>query len=383
MKRILTSLTILTLLPFLTFASNVTWNFATASPSSAAVPNLTVSDLSQGNNLGTTTLITTISASSGYAGVSGGGNAGAAARTGSLNTAAAGSAYFEFTLTPIGSNTVNITGINFGSRSTGTGPAAFTIRTSLDNYASDYALGALSPASSSPPWTLETTSPAIVSGVSTAITLRIYGYDGTGSASVNTANWRIDDLSLTLTVEAAVVAPVELKNIKVSKKNAAAELSWQTATENNNSHFDIERSNDGVKFSRLDAVKGNGTTNIVQNYTFTDDAPLKNINYYRLRQVDFDGKETISKTVSINFDGKGQSKAKVYPTLVKDAVSIELSENTKAEISVRDLTGRVVLTQNTEGGANVSLNLSSLNSGMYLLSIRSNEGVETVKIQKY
>ena len=383
MKRILTSLTILTLLPFLTFASNVTWNFATASPSSAAVPNLTVSDLSQGNNLGTTTLITTISASSGYAGVSGGGNAGAAARTGSLNTAAAGSAYFEFTLTPIGSNTVNITGINFGSRSTGTGPAAFTIRTSLDNYASDYALGALSPASSSPPWTLETTSPAIVSGVSTAITLRIYGYDGTGSASVNTAIWRIDDLSLTLTVEAAVVAPVELKNIKVSKKNAAAELSWQTATENNNSHFDIERSNDGVKFSRLDAVKGNGTTNIVQNYTFTDDAPLKNINYYRLRQVDFDGKETISKTVSINFDGKGQSKAKVYPTLVKDAVSIELSENTKAEISVRDLTGRVVLTQNTEGGANVSLNLSSLNSGMYLLSIRSNEGVETVKIQKY
>ena len=190
----------------------------------------------------------------------------------------------------------------------------------------------------------------------------------------------IDDIAWT---GFAPVLPVELKNIKVSKKNAAAELSWQTATENNNSHFNIERSDDGVKFGKLDAVKGHGTTNIVQDYTFTDDAPLKNINYYRLRQVDFDGKETVSKTVSINFDGKGQGKAKVYPTLVKDVVNIELAQDTKAEISVRDLTGRVVLTQNTEGATNTSLNLSNLNSGMYLLSIRTNEGVETVKIQKY
>ena len=384
MKRILTILTILTSLPFITFASNVTWNFTTASPSSAAVSNLTVSALSQGNNNGTTVLLSTISPSNNV-GASAGNNAGAAARIGTLNTGASGSAYFEFTLTPSGSNTVNITGINFGSRSTSTGPAAFTVRTSLDNYNSDYAVGTLL---TSGTWALQTTTPAIVSGVSTAITLRIYGYNGTGGASANTANWRIDDLSLTLTVEAAVTAPVELKNIQVSKKNAAAQLSWQTATENNNSHFDIERSNDGVKFSKLDAIKGHGTTNIVQDYTFMDDAPLKNINYYRLRQVDFDGKETISKTVSINFEGKGQAKSKVYPTLVKDAVNIELSENTKAEISVRDLTGRVVLTQNTPEGINEgvtlsTLNLISLNSGMYLLSIRSNEGVETVKIQKY
>ena len=229
---------------------------------------------------------------------------------------------------------------------------------------------------------MQSTSPSIVSNAGTAITLRIYGYNGAGNPTAGTANWRIDDLSLTLTVDAAIL-PVELKNIKVSKKNAAAQLSWQTATENNNSHFDIERSNDGAKFSKLEAVKGHGTTNVVQDYTFTDDAPLKNINYYRLRQVDFDGKETISKTVSINFDGKGQGKAKVYPTLVKDAVNIELAEDTKAEISVRDLMGRVIITQNTEGVANSTLNLSSLNSGMYLLSIRSNEGVETVKIQKY
>ena len=136
MKRILTILTILTSLPFITFASNVTWNFTTASPSSAAVSNLTVSALSQGNNNGTTVLLSTISPSNNV-GASAGNNAGAAARMGTLNTGASGSTYFEFTLTPSGSNTVNITGIDFGSRSTGTGPVAFTIRTSLDNYNSE------------------------------------------------------------------------------------------------------------------------------------------------------------------------------------------------------------------------------------------------------
>ena len=379
MKRIFTLLSII-LLPFVTFALNVTWNFNTATPSSAAVPNLTVSALSQGNNnvSGVNPPLLNASSPSTYSGASGTNNAGIAARIGTLNTGSSGSAYFEFTLTPSGSNTVNITGISFGSRSTSTGPTTFTVRTSIDNYGSDYALGTLGST-----WAIQSTTPSIVSGVSTALTLRIYGYNGAGGAVAGTANWRIDDLSLTLTVEAAVPAPVELKNIKVSKKNNTNVLTWQTASENNNSHFDIERSDDGVKFSPLNAVKGHGTTNIVQDYTFTDDAPLKNINYYRLRQVDFDGKETVSKTVSINFDGKGQGKAKVYPTLVKDVVNIELAQDTKAEISVRDLTGRVVLTQNTEGATNTSLNLSNLNSGMYLLSIRTNEGVETVKIQKY
>ncbi len=377
MKRILTLLLISTLSAFSTFGASVTWDFATASPLSAAVPNLTVSSLSQGNNNGTTALINGSSVSSGYAGASGGNNAGAAAKIGALNTAASGSAYFEFTLTPSINNVVSLSGISFGSRSTTTGPQAYAIRTSLDAFATDYAMGTLSNNST---WALQTATPVIVGNISSSVTVRIYGYNGTGSPPAGTANWRIDDLILT--VDAALL-PVELKNIKVSKLNTAAQLSWQTATETNNSHFDIERSNDGVKFSQLNAVKGHGTTNIVQDYTFIDDAPLKNINYYRLRQVDFDGKETISKTVSINFDGKGQGKAKVYPTLVKDAVNVELSGDAKAELSVRDLTGRVILTQNTEGVANSTLNLSSLNSGMYLLSIRSNDGVETVKIQKY
>lgn len=287
--------------------------------------------------------------------------------------------YLEFTLTPIVDASFTVSSIDMKHRRSGTGPLSFQLRSSQDGYALNIG-GVITAVNNTNTQTASFTSLSVTSA--TAVTFRIYAYN----AGATTGTWGPGDAltgnDLTINGTAAIL-PVELKTVKVSKKNAAAQLSWQTATENNNSHFDIERSNDGVKFSKLNDVKGHGTTNIVQDYTFTDDAPLKNINYYRLLQVDFDGKETIPKTVSINFDGKGQGKAKVYPTLVKDVVNIELAQDTKAEISMRDLMGRVIITQNTEGVANTSLNISNLNSGMYLLSIRSNDGVETVKIQKY
>jgi hypothetical protein len=176
--------------------------------------------------------------------------------------------------------------------------------------------------------------------------------------------------------------PIELTSFNAKSNNSKTNLYWQTASEKNNSHFAIERSKDGDVFSKIGEVKGNGNSTVTQNYQFTDVTPTKGINYYRLRQVDFDGTESVSKTVSVNFESKGQNKVKVYPTLVKDAVSVELSDDSKAEISVRDLTGRVILTQNTEGVSNTTLNLGALSSGLYILSVRSNEALETVKIYK-
>jgi Secretion system C-terminal sorting domain len=182
-----------------------------------------------------------------------------------------------------------------------------------------------------------------------------------------------------------VVSPpleVNLKNLFSIKLNNSNKLTWQTTSEKNNAYFNIERSNDGDVFSKIGQVKGSGTSTVTQNYQFTDATPVKGINYYRLRQVDFDGTETVSKTLSVNFDGKGQNKVKVYPTLVKDNVNVELSTDTKSEIAVRDLTGRVIMTQNNEGVSNATLNLGALSSGLYILSVRSNEGLESVKIYK-
>lgn len=190
-------------------ASDVKWHFGTASasatPSSGLPADVTGGTLSQGNNNGTTTLLTTVSASTGYAGVTGQFNAGAAARIGALNKGASGSAYFEFTLTPDAGKTLTISALQFGSRSTGTGPQAFSVFTSLDAYATPVATGA-TPNNST--WALRTPSFTSVTGTSGgAITVRIFGHDGAGSPSAGTANWRIDDLQVTVDTSSGSSAP--------------------------------------------------------------------------------------------------------------------------------------------------------------------------------
>ena len=185
----------LALVAIVTEAQTIGWNFTTATPSTTTA-NIIASDISRGNNNGTTNeLITTNSPSSTYPGFSAGGNAGAAARIGALNTGASGSAYFEFTLTPAGGYAFNLTGINFGTRSTSTGPQAYSIRSSIDNYTSDIVTGTIVVAGT--PWALKTHTGLAISS-STPITFRIYGYNGTGSPGANTTNWRIDDLSLSV-----------------------------------------------------------------------------------------------------------------------------------------------------------------------------------------
>lgn len=181
-------------LSILSQAQTIGWNFNTATPSTTA-SNITASDLSRGNNNGTSNeLITTVSPSQSYTGFSAGGNAGVAARIGALNQSANGSAYFEFTLTPSNGYSFAISGINFGTRSTGTGPQAYVIRSSADNFTNDLVTGTIANNSS---WALKTHT-GLSFNASTSTTFRIYGYNGTGSPGANTTNWRIDDLILTV-----------------------------------------------------------------------------------------------------------------------------------------------------------------------------------------
>ena len=223
-------------------AQTIAWNFTagTAAPSTTSPAIAATTDLVQGNNNGTTTFITATSASSGYTGSSGTNNAGLAARTGALNTAVSGSAYVEFTLTPVTGQSVTLNAISFGTRSTSTGAQAYTLRSSLNAYASDIATGTIANNSI---WVLKSnTGLSIASGISTAITFRIYGYNGTGSASANTANWRLDDIILTvsgastnadlsnLTLSAGVLSPVFAAATTSYTTNVANGINSITAT---------------------------------------------------------------------------------------------------------------------------------------------------------
>jgi hypothetical protein len=137
--------------------AQITWDFGvtgnlSAYPSAGVPANVTIDSLTKGNNLGTSPLLSTTSVSSTYPGFSAAGNAGVVARIGALDytvNGTTGSAYFEVTLTPDAGYTLNITNISFGSRSTGTGPRRYSIRTSLDSYMTEQAGDTINTAASS------------------------------------------------------------------------------------------------------------------------------------------------------------------------------------------------------------------------------------------
>jgi hypothetical protein len=186
------------------------------------VANLNISNLLQGNNYGVTTLITASSSSSGYTGASGDFNAAAATVSAAFDKST--STYFEFTITPDEGYSVIISAINFGSRSTGTGPQTYSLTSSIDSYNSDISKNTLSADSK---WHLyQNTVTSIFSG--SAITFRIYGFDGTGS-SHNTAVWRIDDLSITVSL-----TPIQTSYRTHQSGNWASPSTWEYSTDNVN-----------------------------------------------------------------------------------------------------------------------------------------------------
>jgi predicted extracellular nuclease len=221
----------LTVTPPAPVSGDIVWNFGTVAaggtPSSAPA-DVSGGELGRGNNNGATTpLLSTTSASSGYPGSSGQFNAGAAARIGALNTGDGGSAYFEFTLTPADNKELTPTQISFGSRSTGTGPQAWTLFSSLDGFTAPVATGSL-PANST--WTLNTaTLSGLATGAGLDLTFRLYGYAGAGNPATNTANWRIDDLRITGTTVIGIPIPPAVTAVAPAN-NAAGVLPGAAVT---------------------------------------------------------------------------------------------------------------------------------------------------------
>lgn len=100
--------------------------------------------------------------------------------------------------------------------------------------------------------------------------------------------------------EGGVALPIELMTFEGVNKNIFNELRWKTASENNNDYFTVEKSTDGEDFNLVQTVEGAGNSTTVNQYMIMDYDFVYGINYYRLKQTDFDGKETLSNIIAIN-----------------------------------------------------------------------------------
>ncbi len=186
-----------------------------------------------------------------------------------------------------------------------------------------------------------------------------------------------------------VALPVELGRFEGFVDGCNVNLEWETLSEKNNEKFQVEYSSDGEKFDVLGVVYGAGTTADVQIYSFLHRNVVSDFNYYRLRQVDFDGTFEYSDVITIQTECfKDGGVSAVFPNPTIDGL-INISYNnvggTKATIKVMNVLGRVVLNQEVELVEDrnvIDLNLSFLTSGHYIILIEQNNKIETASFIK-
>jgi hypothetical protein len=179
----------------------------------------------------------------------------------------------------------------------------------------------------------------------------------------------------------AITLPVTLTSFTAIKQANSVQLKWNTASEQNNSHFDVQRSTDGKDFLNIGKVTGAGNSNASLNYYFTDNRPSSGVSYYRLNQVDFDGKSTLINPISVNM-GFNDVSMTVSNIPNSSSLSINFSANqaSSGQLIIYNISGQKVYEKavNLTSGINVlTVNLLTEDKGIFIATL--NNGTQTLR----
>ncbi len=179
--------------------------------------------------------------------------------------------------------------------------------------------------------------------------------------------------------------PVNLAEFTATKMGTVAQLSWKTLSEINNKGFAVERSADGITWNQLQFVNASTSGSNGASYSATDNSPLNGVNYYRLKQVDNDGKIAYSSTASVNFAGSDVVGFSFYPNPAKTQINVALQtlQSNNASLSLINVDGKTVKTialTNQNSNSNIQINLSDIASGNYFLVLKDGASIKTSKV---
>lgn len=168
--------------------------------------------------------------------------------------------------------------------------------------------------------------------------------------------------------------PVSLLAFEGKLQNARVELFWKTSSETNNDGFEVQHSTNGKIWQPIGYVSGHGHSLVTREYAFTHDMPGGGQNYYRLRQIDFDGRSMLSPLISIEMILRNQ--VDIFPNPSSGVFHL-LNEFDRLHAEVFDFAGKRLLSQSV---LNRQIDLTGLRPGQYLLKLSSENQIFVQRI---
>ncbi len=215
----------------------------------------------------------------------------------------------------------------------------------------------------------------VVKAVSGSCAFALAGNCNAASTAGATIRNGLTGFSDFTTVQSQTPLPIELLSFDAKPNQLGVLCSWVTATETNNDHFELERSKTGISFAKIGTMRGYGPGTSVHNmdYKFQDEDVCTGTVYYRLKQVDIDGRFTYSEIVAVSCKN---SLLSIAPNPASSSLKLNFFESQAGNISVEvtDLLGQVVLTKSyvVEKGFNDrNIDISILSNGVYYLKLVS------------
>lgn len=185
------------------------------------------------------------------------------------------------------------------------------------------------------------------------------------SGYLNSFTWTINNTSV----------PLELLDFEASMVEGKALLTWETASERNTDYFTVQKSTDGLTFRNIGTVKAAGNSSTLLHYNFTDSEPLRQMTFYRLEQVDKDGRSELSPVKTLQ--RIDQVRYEIYPNPVVDVLGVQLSARYEVdmELTLFDMKGQLLSTISRPAQEYLieNLDMSTYAPGSYLLKIKAGD----------
>ena len=211
-------------------------------------------------------------------------------------------------------------------------------------------------------------------------------WEGLLFGTVNTATDRVNNAVISsadffkdwILVDNSSPLPVSLLNFDTDCENGLVVLNWSTASEINNDYFVIEKSTDAINFLPIATIQGNGNSNTLISYSYTEQNPNFSTTYYRLKQVDFNGDFEFSNIKSVRLE-LPNSRYSIYPNpTFSNQINIKIP-NDNTEIQILDASGKVILQKIIDKGIS-KISLHEFHSGIYFVKFIHVEKMETQKL---